>query len=96
MDRSWKYINLHRHINLVIGTEAALFPKKEYIKAIFLAVQGYIIIDCVPTDAGAFSVTVPALIAGVPAFTTIPGVTAIPAFLASLLLQASLQLLASL
>jgi hypothetical protein len=31
---------LHRHMNVEIGTEAALFPEKEYIMGIFFAVCG--------------------------------------------------------
>jgi hypothetical protein len=34
----YSYIT-HRHMNVEIGAETALFPEKEYISGIFLAVQ---------------------------------------------------------
>ncbi len=33
--------NAHRHMNVEIGTESGLFPEKEYINEIFLAVRGH-------------------------------------------------------
>jgi hypothetical protein len=41
VDRSWEYINGSQTQNVEIGTEAALFPEKEYISGIFLAVPFY-------------------------------------------------------
>jgi hypothetical protein len=32
----------HRHMNVEIGAEATLFPEKEYIYGIFVAVHGLI------------------------------------------------------
>ncbi len=41
MDRSWEYINgSQTPMNVEIGAEAALFPEKEYINVIAVAVQG--------------------------------------------------------
>ncbi len=40
VDRSWEYINRSQtHENVVIGTEAAQFPEKEYINGILVAVR---------------------------------------------------------
>jgi hypothetical protein len=36
--RSWDYINRSKKQNVEIGAEAALFPEKEYINGIFVAV----------------------------------------------------------
>jgi hypothetical protein len=38
VDRSWDYINRSQTHDVEIGTEAPLFPEKEYISGIFLAV----------------------------------------------------------
>ncbi len=38
VDRSWEYINRSQTYECGIGTEAAQFPAKDYVNAIFLAV----------------------------------------------------------
>ncbi len=39
VDWSWEYINQSKILNVEIGAEAALFPEKEYINGIAVAVQ---------------------------------------------------------
>ncbi len=42
VDRSWDFINRSRLMNVKIGAEAALFPEKEYISGIFVAVRPWL------------------------------------------------------
>jgi hypothetical protein len=41
VDRSWKYINRSQTHECGIGAEARLFPEKEYINGIAVAVWGW-------------------------------------------------------
>ncbi len=38
VERSWDYINRSKNMNVEVGAEAALFPEKEYINGIAVAV----------------------------------------------------------
>ncbi len=46
-------------MNVEIGAEAALFPEKEYIKGIFVAVYAAYVSKNMPKRATLFSVTFP-------------------------------------
>jgi hypothetical protein len=39
VDRSWEYITRSKNMNVEIGAEAALFPEKQYINGIAVAVR---------------------------------------------------------